>query len=262
MIEVVVPDGVAYAFVEGQPEPVRAAVRAVTGRDSALLRPGGFMTVGFTQPDQNQVVPIIVTISPVGVLVTLLEEIAGNSDSLFGVLATLGHCTAAPVPGPLDIAPTVGSLIDSARALLACAQDLLTDPEAVATLATEHIAGITGRSTVQVLANPATAARVDRLAGTLRLLGAAIATVAIGSDIIDTVADLYAQTATSGINSMSPLLGLRGRTQGSAAMAPCTEAAFEPLLPPGIDMTGPEDIYECDGRWAVVLAGDENVSGS
>lgn len=238
VLEVVVPAGVAYAFVDGQPEVVRRAVRDLTGQDSVLLPPGGFMTVGFAQPAVSRVDPITVTLSPFGLVFTLLEQLAGNDhETLFGLLTTLRACTGVPIPSPLDVTPTVDNLVDAVGSLLTCAGNLLTDPASVATLAVEHLAGLVGRTVSDVIADASLAARADALAGRLRFVGAAVAVLTIGADVIDVVADLYGQTATSGINSMSPLIGLRG-----SAPPPTTTTTTAPPAELIVDPGGAGDL--------------------
>jgi len=204
LLEVEIPKGVAYAAVDGQPEPVRKIVRTFTGHDSVLLLPGQTMSIGFNRPSRSGVVTIPVSLSVNAMLASLFAEAAGGDDTLLGVVTLLSKCT--PLPIPLDTKRAIETLSDIAHAAVACASGILSAPGGPASIATEIVAAQHGVDAVAAAADRSMATKIDSLAGKLRLLAA----VPLGSKLIDAVADLYTQTVVGGLNSMSPLAGLRG----------------------------------------------------
>jgi hypothetical protein len=57
--QIAIPDGVAYADVDGQPEEARKLVRAVAGGADIVLLPSGTeLRIGLTQPQQARQVQV------------------------------------------------------------------------------------------------------------------------------------------------------------------------------------------------------------
>lgn len=171
-VEVTVPDGVAYAFVEGQPDPVRAIVRTFTGRDSMLLEPGQFASMGFTQPSPQRVVPIRVDLSAASLLATTLiksvEEVLVDSDRWLAVPALLSSCDLGP--RMTDLTPELDGFGDLVARAARCIPELLTDPGRVAQIAAETVAAINGVDVSLVHSDRAFARQLDRMRGLLRVV--------------------------------------------------------------------------------------------
>lgn len=218
-LEVVVPPGARYAWVEHQPDPVRAAVRSLTGRDSILLAPGQRMTVGIPRPELGQVIQVDVDMSSVGIVATLItEHIGQEASTVYAALVALRDCTGV---SSVTAASGPEALVAAAQNLLACAEDVLT-AQGSATIAAEWVAAENGVSTTSAIADRALAVKVDKLAGTLAHLGTALTALTLGSNVIDIVADTIISAEVGGVDSLSPTLALTG------SQVPLAEVPFGP----------------------------------
>lgn len=98
--ELTVPDGVAYAAVEGQPESVRRLVRTEAGgRDVILLPPGKVVSIGFTRPQSDLDITLLPEVSNLALAVSVLNQLGnltGDSpdSGLVTELVTLADITA------------------------------------------------------------------------------------------------------------------------------------------------------------------------
>jgi hypothetical protein len=208
-VEVLIPDGAAYAWVDGQPDLLREGWRAVSGRDSVILPPGVTMSVGLTQPARSGITQITVTYSSLAILTTLLTQAAAaDADTWYGILAVLSSCS--PHPALMATAHDgVDALVEGAKVLLVCAQNLLTDEQATATLAAEFVAHVSGVDPATAVSDASMAPKIDKLAGNLRFLGGALATVSLSSKVLDAIADAYVYAKVGETNSLSPQVGMR-----------------------------------------------------
>ncbi|MGQ0832279.1 MAG: hypothetical protein ACT4OV_11425, partial [Microthrixaceae bacterium] len=142
ILEVQVPAGADYAWVDGQPDSIRAATRAFTARDSILLAPGQLMTVGFAQPVKSAYTPLRVDHSGSAVAATVLLEVIGDTGAYAAVYQALARCGAAPEP--LDVRLRGDDLGDVVSIGLACFTNLASDPQSATTLAAEAVAAMNG----------------------------------------------------------------------------------------------------------------------
>jgi hypothetical protein len=218
VLEVQVPPGAAYAFVDGQPEPVRIVGRAFTGRDSVLLAPGQFMSVGFERPEDGAFIPLRVDLSLQAAAMSLILELAGGLDGPVGALFLLADCGIAPEP--LDVSVGVDGLSDGLSTFISCFSAMASDPGRVAIIANESIAAIAGVSPVQAASDVGLAKQIDRLAGGLRKAAAALAVVDIGATLIDVAADLYRNSEAGDFNALSPGISFRAQSPQPPAPAP------------------------------------------
>lgn len=105
MQEIAIPEGVAYADVEGQPEYVREAVRKLTGgRDVVLLPPGARLSIGFTRPNDDrevQLVPRVSSLALAADLAVRLSDLADEQGSDFLLVAVLQLQQCADADGAL-----------------------------------------------------------------------------------------------------------------------------------------------------------------
>lgn len=216
VLEVQVPAGVAYAFVANQPEPIRAAVRTFTGRDSVLLAPGGLMTVGYSQPTVGSYTPVRVDYSEAAALATVLIESVGFTGAYGAVYQALASCNIAPKP--LDARREIEGFGDVVGIATACFTNLIADPEAVVALATESVAATHGISAAVAAGDRTFADQIDKAAGQLKTAARALTVLTAGSKIIDAVADLYVNADVGDFNSLSPGITLRPAEPEPSAM--------------------------------------------
>lgn len=207
ILEVQVPVGAAYAWVEGQPDLIREAVRHFTAQDSVLLAPGERMTVGFTQPATSAYMPLRIDYSGSAAAATAILEAVGDTSAYAAVYKGLAECGAAPEP--LDVRLGVDDLNSLVSTAIACFANLASDPQAAATLAAEAVAATNGTTTSVAISDRQLASKVDVIAGKLRFAARALIVVTVGSKVIDAVSDLYLNTDLGDVNSLSPILTLR-----------------------------------------------------
>lgn len=245
VLEVQIPSGVAYAFVDGQPEVIREATREFTGRDSVLLAPGQLMTIGFTQPDVGSYLPLRVDYTPEAAIASVLLELVGTANGYAAIYVALAQCGLAP--SPLDVRLDVPDLQGIAQSALACFSSIASDQQAAGTLAAETVALLNGVDTTVAISDQAMAQTVDKLAGNLRKAARAVAVISVGSDLIDATSDLYLNKELGDFNSLSPGITRRPR-QVLPAVPPETAPSEEPSpLEPGLTrgVPGQEDVFIC-----------------
>jgi len=209
-IEVGVPSAARYVWVNGQPEPIRAAVRSLAGGDVVWLLPGQLMTVGLSRPDVGEVIEVPARVTAQTVLIGYLEDALAEDLGPLGVVHVLGQCNAWN-DLLLDLSPVDASLIS----VFTVAKDCFT------ALAADHVRLLTISNAIR--GQNSTAAQVSRLAGTLRVAAGAIAAVDRGADLIDLVADDYVNPATAGPDGYATIVGLRPQLDAD-------EQAFRQLL--------------------------------
>ncbi len=260
LLEVPVPHGVAYASVEGQPELIRAAVRAFTGRDSVLLSPGQLMTIGFTQPSVGAPVRIDAAPTVVAIAAQLVTELVADSNGLAAVVKAMSDCKVAPNV-PFDVKPAINSVGDVGRAMLSCFASLFADPARARQLALEVVAAEAKVDTTAAAADRGLLTKVDELAGKVRFVAVAIKVVDVGSDLIDYVADDWTNHRTGDYTGMSSQLSLKG-SKTTAGGATCSAND----LADGVAASGarrPTEVREirCNSGWAIAVVIDP-VTGS
>lgn len=169
--QVLVPAGVDYASVDGQPEAVRELVRSITGSDTVLLSPGQKMTVGFRRPRQTTTAAVSVTPSQFAIVydtVVRLVDTVGPEGTMATLLA-VSECTKEKAL--LDPPDSAGELIGVIKTAASCVISRAVDPGKAATIAAEAVAAVNGVDVAVATGDKAFASRVDSLAGKLRLLG-------------------------------------------------------------------------------------------
>ena len=178
VVEVGVPEGTAYAWVEGQPDPVRNLVRTWFGRDLVMLPPGSLMTMGWDRPTFDTVTTVSADVTIDSVVVDALMRSFGafGADALLpGVLALTG-CSGAS-DKLLDLPDGAAAV----RAILAivpkCIAGAAKDPAKAKQLAAQAIGLAEGTDAAHVLSDPKLRQRVEQQAGWLHLAGQAFAVI-------------------------------------------------------------------------------------
>ncbi|MCA0146111.1 hypothetical protein [Blastococcus sp. LR1] len=175
--EIVVPTGVAYAWVDGQSDVVREFVRTGLGggRDIVMLAPGQEMTVGFDRPaDGGDVVAHILSAVPATAilvdLITTLADLGQGSTSSLVAFVALAKCSKAlewigQVPDGLD------GIRRIAQTAWDCVMDVAGDPGKVGSLAEQVVALEQGVQQVDVRSDwQRFGGRVESIQGRLKLL--------------------------------------------------------------------------------------------
>lgn len=185
-LQVSLPAGTAYAWVEGQNETVRQWVRDTVagGADIVLLAPSQRMTVGFTRPPAGSPAGrySIVTESSNAALtadlIGKLVDLGAGTDptSMIYALAATAECAdirgwAFETPSGAD---AVTKVVDS---VLACLVDTVSDPAQALRLARNAVGVTTGLSEAQVAADPALFSRVDQVQHAMRVLATVVKVV-------------------------------------------------------------------------------------
>lgn len=210
MLEVVVPAGVAYAFVDGQPELIRAAARAFTGRDSVLLSPGQLMTIGFTQPDIGAPVRIDAAPTVNALAAYVITKTVDETDGVLAVIKTLADC-ALGTSLPFDLTPSIDSVAGVVRAGIGCFTKLLSDPFKAEQVALAVVGAQAGVDATTAASDLSLATKAAGLASKIRLVAVAIKAIDVGADLIDLAADNYVNSTAGDYTGMSTQLSLHGK---------------------------------------------------
>lgn len=175
--EIVVPAGVAYAWVDGQNDVVRAFVRSGLGggRDIVMLAPGQEMTVGFDRPaGGGEVAAHVSSAVPATAilvdLITTLADLGQGSTSTLVAFVALVKCSKA-----LDWIGQVPDGLDGLRRIAdtawSCLMNVAGDPGKVGSLAEQVVALEQGVQQVDVRSDwQRFGGRVESVQGGLKLL--------------------------------------------------------------------------------------------
>lgn len=187
MSQVALPAGLDFAFVEGQPEVIRAAIRRLAGdRDVALLPSGSFMSLGFRRPASSTTRSITPEPSQLAMVIDLFQaatDLSRGQQALsnihLGALA-LENCGLGR-RALFDQPDSLGDFTALATEIGACLISFARDPGKAATIAAEAVAAINGIDVAVATGDRAFASQVDRLAGALRFGGSTFKGVALAS---------------------------------------------------------------------------------
>lgn len=176
--EITIPDNVAYASVQDQPDWIRSIVRhAAGGRNVVLLPPGARLSIGFTRPLQNLDITLTPLVANLALFTELLLQLgnfalAEKSQSPLAALAGMTGCTGAVgVNGGFVLGDTVNDvkdfLVSAAHCIAEAAYDL---PQAVG-LAEKTVAGLTSTPLAVVKSDASFDAKVEWWAGRFHAAG-------------------------------------------------------------------------------------------
>ena len=174
---IAIPADIAYADVEGQPEPVRKLVRSLASqRDLVLLPAGDELRVGLARPATARDVEMAPSVSALALaseLVVQLADLANQRGSvaLLPALINLAGCSGLKsdlVTGVLpDSPPALGELT---RDVANCLSELADLKKAVA-VAQSVVAATSGVPLITVQSDAAFNSKVEHAAGRLNLAG-------------------------------------------------------------------------------------------
>ncbi len=187
MSQVTLPPGLDFAFIEGQPEVTRAAIRRLAGdRDVALLPSGSFMSVGFRRPASSTTQSITPMPSQLAMIMDLFQvatDLPGNQQALASMhiaALALENCGLARRT-LFDQPDSLGDFASLATETGTCLISFARDPGKAATIAAEAVAAVNGVDVAVATGDGAFASQVDSLAGALRAAGSLINVVKLGS---------------------------------------------------------------------------------
>lgn len=176
--EIAIPDGVAYADVQDQPDFVRRLVRSIAGeRDVVLLPPGKRLSIGFVRPATDRDIQLVPQVSNVALAVDAIVHLSDLAsiegvDSYALAMVELLHCAGVDGDVLQGVLPTT---LDAVKTFVTkmgqCALEAGSDLLKATSLAEQYVALAQHVPQAIVQSDRAFTARVEQIAGRLRLAG-------------------------------------------------------------------------------------------